>query len=159
MSQASLKLTHCAATHFRCGPRQGGYTGLLRRSRHCAKNKGMKLFSWLLTFVVLVLALSFALHNRANITVSLWPFGVEVVTSLYILSIGTLFLGFLLGAVFGWAIHVPHRMEARRLRRHVADLKEKIEDMRNNAGAQGQGISRTLMARLRGKRRFWERRS
>jgi len=120
----------------------------------------MKFFSWLLTLIVLVAALSFALHNRQDTTLSLWPFGVEVVAPLYIFAIGTLFIGILLGAVFGWAVHLRHRMELRRLRRDIAHLHEKIEDMRAAAsGPQGRDMSRSLIARMRSKRRLWERRS
>ena len=120
----------------------------------------MKFLSWLLTLLILLVALSFALHNRASTTVSLWPFGVEVVAPLYILTIGTLFLGLVLGAVLGWAIHLPHRMEARRLRRDIAALHEKIEDMRVTATLpQSRNASGLLIGRLRTKRRFWDRRS
>ncbi|MGE3623523.1 MAG: lipopolysaccharide assembly protein LapA domain-containing protein [Bdellovibrionales bacterium] len=89
----------------------------------------MKFFSWLATLVVLFFALCFALNNRQSVTVSLWPFGLEIVTPLYILSLGTLFLGLLLGSVVGWISHLPQRLEARRLRRDISDLRDKVEDL------------------------------
>jgi uncharacterized integral membrane protein len=90
----------------------------------------MKLVSWLLTLFILLVAICFALNNSQSITVSLWPFGIELVAPLYLLSLGTLFLGLLIGAVIGWITHLPHRLEARRLRRDIAGLREKIEDLR-----------------------------
>jgi uncharacterized integral membrane protein len=89
----------------------------------------MKFFSSLLTLLLLVFALVFALNNRQNVTISLWPFGVEVVVPLYLLALGTLFLGLVVGGITGWVSHLPHRIEARRLRRDIAGLRDKIEDL------------------------------
>jgi len=89
----------------------------------------MKFISWILTGVLLLLALGFALNNRQTTTLNLWPAGVVIEAPLYLFSLGTLFVGFALGALIGWIGHIPHRMEARRLRRDIGRLREKIEDM------------------------------
>lgn len=91
----------------------------------------MKFVSWILTALLLLLALGFALNNRQTTTLNLWPAGVVIEAPLYLFALGTLFAGFLLGAVVGWIGHIPHRMESRRLRRDVGKLREKIEDMNN----------------------------
>jgi uncharacterized integral membrane protein len=117
----------------------------------------MKSISSLVTLLVIVIALCFALNNRQSATVSLWPFGIEMVAPLYLLSLGTLLVGILLGVTFGWALHVPHRAEARRLRRDIAGLRDKIEDMRHAAGPRGDE-NRALLARLRTRHRFWSKR-
>jgi uncharacterized integral membrane protein len=139
------------------GPDKAAYAGFLLQERGCAKNNGMKFVSGFLTLIVLLAALSFALHNSQSTTVSLWPLGIEILAPLYILTIGTLFIGLLLGAIFGWIIHLPHRLETRRLKRDIANLKEKMEDMHVSAPLGNTG--RTLVARIGTKRRFWERRS
>ncbi len=117
----------------------------------------MKLISWLLTSIVLVAALSFALNNRQSVTVSLWPFGIEVVAPLYLFIIGTLGLGLLLGAIIGWISHLPHRIEARRLRRDIAGLREHIEDMRTAPMLDRAGIKSNLSA-YGPKWQVWRRR-
>lgn len=89
----------------------------------------MKLISWLLTAIVLVFALGFALNNRQTTTLNLWPAGVVIEAPLYLFSLGTLFAGLLLGILIGWISHLPHRMETRRLRRDIARLHDKIEDL------------------------------
>jgi len=118
----------------------------------------MKSISSFVTLLVLAIALCFALNNRQSTAVSLWPFGIEVVAPLYLLSLGTLILGLLLGITFGWAVHLPHRAEARRLRRDITGLRDKIEDMRLTAGPRGDD-NRALITRLRMRRRFWDKRS
>jgi uncharacterized integral membrane protein len=89
----------------------------------------MKLVSWIFFVLLLLLALGFALNNRQTTTLNLWPAGVVIEAPLYLFSLGTFFAGFVLGALTGWIGHIPHRMEARRLRRDVGKLREKIEDM------------------------------
>src|SRR6185312_10071242 len=112
----------------------------------------MKFLSWILSLIVLALALCFALNNQQSVTVSLWPFGVEVVTPVYILSLGTLFLGFLLGAVTGWLTHLPHRIEARRLRRDIADLRDRVEELAPHT-------DEAVMLPAKSKWRFWDKKS
>jgi uncharacterized integral membrane protein len=89
----------------------------------------MKFVSWILFALLLLLALGFALNNRQTTTLNLWPAGVVIEAPLYLFSLGTLFAGFVLGAVIGWIGHIPHRMEARRLRRDIGKLREKIAEM------------------------------
>ena len=89
----------------------------------------MKFVSWILTLLVLLLAVSFALKNQQNTTLNLWPADIVVEAPLYLVSLGTLFVGLLLGAMIVWISHLPRRLETRRLRRDIAKLREKIEDM------------------------------
>jgi len=94
--------------------------------------RDMKLISWFLTLLVLFVALIFALHNGQKAAINLWPFDVEAEMPFYIFPLGMLFVGFLTGALVGWISHIPHRMEARRLRRDLAGAHKKLEEMRNN---------------------------
>ena len=114
----------------------------------------MKIVSWLITVILLLAALCFALNNRQSITVSLWPFGVEMVAPRYLLTLGTLFLGLLLGAVIGWISHLPHRMETMRMRRAIADLREKV-DCLNVAPSPDDGPEADDLSPP--KRRLWRR--
>lgn len=89
----------------------------------------MKLISGLIGLIILALALAFALNNRQSITISLWPFGLEVMLPLYLLSLGTLFIGLLAGATIGWTSALRHRFEARRLRKDITHLHDKLHDL------------------------------
>jgi uncharacterized integral membrane protein len=89
----------------------------------------MKIISGIIGFALLVLAVSFALSNRQSAVISLWPFGSEIEAPLYLLSLGTLFVGVLLGAVLGWVSMFPHRMQAMRLHKDVAALNQRLENL------------------------------
>jgi uncharacterized integral membrane protein len=90
----------------------------------------MKIISWLLSLFFILLTVAFALHNRQGVTISFWPFAEEQVAPLYLLVLGALFIGLIVGGVIGWISHVPHRLAARRLRKDVAGLHRRIEDLR-----------------------------
>ena len=99
-------------------------------------------------FLLLVLAIVFALSNRQSATVGLWPLGAEVSAPLSLLTLGSLFSGLLLGAVVGWASMLPHRLEARRLRQEMESLHRKLDALRDlspsfaSAPPQGKLTSR-----------------
>ncbi len=116
----------------------------------------MKAFSWLLTIILLLLALSFALANRQSATVSLWPFDIELMAPLYLISLGTLFTGLLIGAAFGWIGTLSHRFEARRLRKDIAGLRDKIEELQHAARKHEHHPILSASNRPKLKWRFWE---
>jgi len=89
----------------------------------------MKIISGILGFAVLVLAVSFALSNRQSTVVSLWPFGREIEAPLYLLSLGTLFVGVFVGAIWGWVSMLPHRLQAHRLHKDIATLNQRLENL------------------------------
>lgn len=89
----------------------------------------MKILTGLIGLTLAVLALCFALANRQTAIISLWPFGVEVEAPLYLLSLGTLFIGLVVGAIVVWLSMIPHRMRTRRLQKDIACLNQKIIDL------------------------------
>ena len=101
----------------------------------------MKFISWLLSLLILALALCFALNNMQHIVLNLWPAGITVEAPLFLVSLGTLFVGILIGAVIGWFLHFPHRIEARRLRRDIGKLRDKMDEMSTSLESEDQVAS------------------
>jgi uncharacterized integral membrane protein len=114
----------------------------------------MKFLSGLIALLVTAFAVSFAIANGQSAKVTLWPFGVDIEAPLYLLTLGTLFIGLLLGAVIGWLNAFPHRMEARRLRTDIAELRGKIESIQQAGVPQRRREDR--IATGGGKWRFWK---
>src|ERR1700733_14973215 len=96
----------------------------------------MKLFSGLFGFILLLLALAFAISNRQSATISLWPFDAQVEAPLYLLTLGLLLIGLLLGAGFAWLSMLPHWLAARRLRGDIGHLHDKLEELQQTMTAQ-----------------------
>ncbi len=112
----------------------------------------MKFISGLIGLIIMLLALCFALANRQSATISLWPFEVELQAPLYLLTLGTLFAGIVLGAVIAWFLALSHRLEARRLRKDIAVLNQKILDVQQSVLPPTHDAS--SYEQLQPKRRF-----
>jgi uncharacterized integral membrane protein len=89
----------------------------------------MKILSALFGLLIFLAALVFALSNQQNVTASLWPFGVEIETPLYVMTLGALAAGLLIGGLFIWLTALPHRFLARRLGKDVVVLSNRLLEL------------------------------
>ena len=78
----------------------------------------------------LLLLVVFALSNRADVVLGLWPtdLSVNVPLSLAMLAAGALF--FILGAIAAWLGTLAQRRRAHRAERRVRSLERELEAMR-----------------------------
>lgn len=115
----------------------------------------MKILSGIIGFLLATVALCFAFSNRQPVTISLWPFDLALEAPLYLLSLGTLFMGLLFGAVVAWLMMIPHRLQSRRLHKDIANLNQKIIDLQQTVLAPRRDMD-TLPAPSKWDWRFWE---
>ena len=117
----------------------------------------MKFFSGIFGFIVMLLAVAFALSNRHEATISLWPLGVEIQAPLYLLTLGTLLVGIVIGSAITWFGMVPHRLRARRLGKDIAALQTKVANLQQTVipPSSQESDNNALLAGPRPKRRFW----
>jgi uncharacterized integral membrane protein len=92
----------------------------------------MKIFSSLIGVLLVALAVSFALSNRQMTAIGLWPFDVAMTAPLYLLTLGALCFGLLLGAGIAWLSLLPHRFASRRLHADVAALHHKLNNLQSS---------------------------
>jgi uncharacterized integral membrane protein len=83
----------------------------------------VRTFRWGLIALVAFILIVFAVENRQTVTLSLWPFPLELSTGLYIVVLLTLLVGFLLGELVAWMNGRRWRREARRSANRVAELE------------------------------------
>jgi uncharacterized integral membrane protein len=91
----------------------------------------MTYLRYALLAIVLVLAVTVALANRAPVTLALWPdsvtsvlgFGYAVTLPLFVVVVGALGLGLLLGLIWEWLRERGIRAEAARTRRELEQLR------------------------------------
>ncbi len=124
----------------------------------------MKFLTGLFSFIVILLALAFALANRHPAVISLWPLGVEIEAPLFLLTLGTFLLGMLAGAAIIWFSMIPHRLRARQLCKELEILHNKVGELQQTViPLQGHDERRrggdSLLAGPQPKRRFWGSRS
>jgi uncharacterized integral membrane protein len=62
----------------------------------------VKHFSWILTLPLTVVVIVFAVANRDFVPLDLWPFEIALQVPVFALVLGSMILGFLIGALAMW---------------------------------------------------------
>jgi len=84
-------------------------------------------FRIVLALVALILIL-FAVSNRETVSLGLWLLpGAAIELPLYLLVLGTLIVGFVVGELVAWVGSWRWRREARRGRQRIAMLERELE--------------------------------
>lgn len=95
----------------------------------------MKHFSWLVTLPVTLTVVVFAVSNRTPVEIDLFPLPWHPVLPAYLLVLGSLFLGFLIGGVAAWFAGAPQRRRARRLAIEAEVLSRELSEARRKSAA------------------------
>ncbi len=86
----------------------------------------MRVLYWTSVAVAGFVLMLFAVSNRAPVSLGLWPLPVAAELPLYLLALGALFAGFVIGLVGGWLAGHGRRAELRRMRRRIAALEREL---------------------------------
>jgi uncharacterized integral membrane protein len=88
----------------------------------------MRFLFWIVLALVALILILFAVSNRETVSLSFWLLpGAAVQLPLYLLVLGTLVFGFVVGELVGWIGGWRWRREARRGRERIAMLERELE--------------------------------
>ncbi len=87
----------------------------------------MRFLTWLISLPVFAAVILFVLQNRMRVTLSFWPFDAQLDMPVSILSLGLLLLGFVIGAAVASVATFTVSREARKYKREVSNLNEKLK--------------------------------
>lgn len=91
----------------------------------------MKRLSWIISIPLLLIGVVFAVVNRQNVDVLIWPFGIELQAPLFLVILLALFLGFLIGGLLVWvSTQATQRRQKRQQNEKLRALERQIEDLR-----------------------------
>jgi len=90
----------------------------------------MKFLSWTVLALVAVVLILFAVSNRETVSIGLWPLPALVAMPLYLVVLGTLVVGFVVGEFVAWIGGWRWRREARRSRDRIAMLERELDTAR-----------------------------
>ncbi len=93
----------------------------------------MKRLSWLLTLPLAVVIVIFALSNRAGVKIGLWPTDFAPSVPIFLLPLGGLVVGFIVGAAAMWVGSLRWRRQARRQAARAAELERELAKIRRIA--------------------------
>jgi uncharacterized integral membrane protein len=96
----------------------------------------MKLLFWIVLALVALILILFAVSNRETVSLGLWLLpGATIELPLYLLVLGTLIFGFVVGELVAWIGSWRWRREARRGRERIAMLERELEAAQAQHGA------------------------
>lgn len=102
----------------------------------------MKRLLWLLSALPLLLLLVvFSINNRDAVAVNLWPLRYEIGLPLYLVVLGSLVVGLLLGLFLEWVFEGRNRSALRKERRRLAANEKELGKLREAEAKRqaGQG--------------------
>jgi uncharacterized integral membrane protein len=106
-----------------------------RKSVENARGARMKILWWIVLAVAALLLILFAVSNRETVSVGLWPLPDIVELPLFLVLLGTLLVGFLVGQLVSWIGGWHWRREARRSRERIAMLERELAAERAQQGS------------------------
>ena len=86
----------------------------------------MRFLFWLIAAPIVFGAASFAVSNRHSVEILIWPIPGTWDTPLYIVALGMLGVGFVLGAAMTWLSAVGPRLRAGGAARRIAALEQEL---------------------------------
>ena len=94
----------------------------------------MRKLRWIITLPITVVCVVFALANRQPVMVDFWPFAISYEPPLFLLVLGALLIGFLLGLLIAWFAGGRTRDKARRNYYRASDLEREVNWLRRKQG-------------------------
>ncbi len=98
----------------------------------------MRVLYWLITAPLLVFAASFAISNRDNVSLSLWPLPFEITVPIAAVGLIGILFGAIVGMLLAWANAGKTRSRARSAEREaeskgreIAQLREELQNLRD----------------------------
>ncbi len=99
----------------------------------------MKYISWIISLLLAIVVVTFAINNLGNITVDLWPLGMVAKWPAYLVVLLSVLFGFLYGAAVTWLSGHATRQEARRQRAEARRLARELESFRKSSETRSTG--------------------
>jgi len=106
----------------------------------------MKQISWIVTIPVTLVVVVFAIANRTTITVNFWPLPWIAQMPLYLVILGSLLAGFLVGAAIAWLSAGRRRQEARATAERLRGLTAELAQLQRQQAAALDGSAARLPA-------------
>ncbi len=96
----------------------------------------LRYLSWIVTLPLAVLVISFAVSNRDQAVLKLWPLPFELEMPLFLPVLGALVVGFIAGGFVAWWSGGRYRRLARRQNSRLKRLSAEAESLRAREAEQ-----------------------
>jgi uncharacterized integral membrane protein len=95
----------------------------------------MRRFAWIVTLPISVIVVVFAVMNRQQVELDVWPLPWNISAPLFLFTLGLVLFGFLLGVVVMWFSGTKQRRRLRALKRELEDARIDLHELRRRPPA------------------------
>jgi putative membrane protein len=97
----------------------------------------MNRFAWIVTLPVALLVILFALMNRQEVSLNLWPLPWDIAAPLFLFTLGAIVFGFLFGALATWLSGGTTRRHLRETQRELAQMRDELAMVKTRDAKSG----------------------
>ncbi|MEQ9607385.1 MAG: LapA family protein [Kiloniellaceae bacterium] len=91
---------------------------------------------WIVTFLFLIVFVTFTAANRHDVAIDFWPFEYHLSLPVALVLLGSLLTGFMVGAFLMWLRVGAARARARRAEQRATILERDVVELRRSAASQ-----------------------
>jgi uncharacterized integral membrane protein len=92
----------------------------------------MHRFAWIVTLPIIAVVTVFAVMNRQDVALNLWPLPWEFAMPVFLLTLLLILFGFCFGVLVMWFSGAKQRRQLRRTRRELDEAKLELHTLRRN---------------------------
>lgn len=89
----------------------------------------MKIIHFIFSCVVLFFTVSFAVSNKQEFALTLWPFPFQITLPISFIVLAFALLFFIFGGIYSWILTIPVRNERYQQAKKINELSKKISEL------------------------------
>ena len=101
----------------------------------------MRRFAWIVTLPIIALVTVFAVMNRQDVALNLWPLPWEIAAPLFLLTLMLVLFGFLLGVLVMWFSGAKQRRQLRNVKRDLDEARIELHGLRRQGPPRATGTA------------------
>ena len=103
----------------------------------------MRRFAWIVTIPIIAIITVFAVMNRQDVALNLWPLPWDFALPVFLLTLLLILFGFCFGVLVMWFSGAKQRRQLRHVRRDLDEAKMELHTLRR-APAQARATGTAL---------------
>lgn len=100
----------------------------------------MKIINFVFTCVVLFFTVSFAVSNKQEFALTLWPFPYEITLPVSFIVLAFALLFFVFGGIYSWILAIPVRNDRYQQAKKIKELTKKLEQIESEKRQDAENL-------------------
>jgi uncharacterized integral membrane protein len=101
----------------------------------------MRRFAWIVTLPIIAIVTAFAVMNRQDVTLNLWPLPWDFAVPVFLLTLLLILFGFCFGVLVMWFTSAKQRRRLRAAQRDLDEAKMELHTLRRAPPPPSRGTA------------------